>query len=408
MCCRSRGKIDLQYEFNNYVIDAERVELRYESKLVDIEPQVFDVLLHLIRNQDRVVSGDELFDTVWQGRVVSLSTLTTRINAARKAIGDNGTDQKLIKTINRKGYRFIGELKQTASGNNGQDDSPKVRHEGMRQEIKFCTSGNSARLAYARVGSGPPIMRVGSWFNHLEYDWDGPVWGHMMKWLASEYELLRYDMRGIGLSGSDMQDGSFESSINDIAAVVDAANLDKFVMYGQSDGVAMSIAYAVKYPERVSKLVLLNGFAQGAKIRGGNLDTAQVNAAISLMRPGFGLDNPLIRTMFTTLFIPHGTPEQVGWLQDLQTKSNSAENTIRNLEMSSQIDIVDLLSQVSVPTLVMHSRDDRVHPFAQSRMIAAGIPGAKFVALEGNNHILLEQDVDWPKFQSEFKTFVAS
>jgi DNA-binding winged helix-turn-helix (wHTH) protein/pimeloyl-ACP methyl ester carboxylesterase len=398
----------LQYEFNSYVIDTDRVELRYESKLVDIEPQVFDVLVYLILNQDRVISGDELFDSVWQGRVVSLSTLTTRINAARRAIGDNGTDQKLIKTVNRKGYRFIGELKRDSTTHKVESIAIKQPMEDMRQEIQFCTSGNSVRLAYARAGNGPPLMRVGSWFNHLEYDWDGPVWGHMMRWLASEYELIRYDMRGIGLSDSNMQEISFDACVRDIETVVDAAGLDKFVLFGESDGVAMSIAYAVKHPERVSKLILFNGYAQGAKIRGSNLDTAQVDASISLMRPGFGADNPMVRMMFSSLFIPHGTPEQISWLQDLQTKSDSSENSIRKLEMSSQIDIVDLLSQVSVPTLVMHCRDDILQPFGQGRLLAACIPRAKFVALEGTNHILLEQDKDWSTFQREFKAFTSA
>jgi DNA-binding winged helix-turn-helix (wHTH) protein/pimeloyl-ACP methyl ester carboxylesterase len=398
----------LQYEFNSYVIDTDRVELRHESRLVDIEPQVFDVLVYLILNQDRVISGDELFDSVWQGRVVSLSTLTTRINAARRAIGDNGTDQKLIKTVNRKGYRFIGELHQSTTTDNAKNNDAKVRREESRQEIQFCTSGNSVRLAYARAGSGPSIMRVGSWFNHLEYDWEGPVWGHMMKWLAREHELIRYDMRGIGLSDSDMQETSFDASVRDLEAVVDAARLDKFVLFGESDGVAMSIAYAVKHPERISKLILLNGYAQGAKIRRNNLDTAQVDAAISLMRPGFGVNNPLVRTMFSSLSIPEGTAEQIRWLHDLQIRSNSSENSIRKLEMSSQIDIVDLLSKVSVPTLVMHCRGDIMQPFDQGRLLAAGIPGAKFVALEGNNHILLEQDVDWPKFQKEFTVFASA
>jgi pimeloyl-ACP methyl ester carboxylesterase/DNA-binding winged helix-turn-helix (wHTH) protein len=398
----------LQYEFSGYAIDTDRVELRNDSKLVDIEPQVFDVLVYLIRNHDRVISGDELFDSVWQGRVVSLSTLTTRINAARRAIGDNGTEQKLIKTINRKGYRFVGELDKKPIHDKVESIAIKTSLEELLQEIQFCTSGNNVRLAYAKAGNGPPLMRVGSWFNHLEYDWDGPVWGHMMKWLASEHQLIRYDMRGIGLSDSDMQEISFDACVRDIETVVDAAGLDKFVLFGESDGAAMSVAYAVKHPERVSKLILLNGYAQGAKIRGGNLDTAQVDASISLMRAGFGADNPMVRMMFSSLFIPHGTPEQIRWLQDLQTKSNSSENSIRKLEMSSQIDIVDLLSQVSVPTLVLHCRDDILQPFGQGRLLAAGIPKAKFVALEGTNHILLEQDVDWLKFQREFKTFISA
>jgi DNA-binding winged helix-turn-helix (wHTH) protein/pimeloyl-ACP methyl ester carboxylesterase len=398
----------LRYAFGAYVIDTDRVELRRELELVNVEPQVFDVLVYLIRNQDRVVSADELFDRLWEGRVVSLSTLTTRINAARKAIGDSGAEQKLIKTLQRRGYRFVGAVQEIGADRAVLGHAAIPDGEGLHQEIQFCTSGNDVRIAYARAGKGPPMVRVGNWFHHLEHDWDSPVWGHMLKWLASEHELIRYDMRGIGLSDHDVQEISLDAFVRDVESVTNAAGLDQFVLFGASDGAAVSIAYAVRHPKRVSKLVLFGGYAQGGKLRGSDVESAKVDATIMMMRPGWGPDNPLMQRMFSSQFIPEGTPDQIRWLHDLQAKSDSSANTVRKLAMTSQLDIVHLLPQIAVPTLVMHCRGDSLHAFEQGRMLAARIPGAKFVALEGNNHILLEQDLDWPKFQREFTVFLAA
>ena len=299
----------MRYDFEDHVLDTERVELRRGPELVELEPQVFDLLVYLIQNQDRVISSDELFDAVWQGRIVSLSTLTSRINAARKAIGDSGAEQKLIKTIPRKGYRFTGQATSLAAED--QAVEPQQPESDLRQEIQFCTSGNGVRIAYATVGSGPPLVKAGNWLNHLEYDWESPVWSHMLRWMASEHQFIRYDARGNGLSDWEVQDISFDAFVRDLEAVVDAAGLKRFALFGASQGCAVSIAYAAKHPERVSKLVLYGGFARGRRLRGDPVDIEQADAMITLMRTGWGQENPAFRQVFTSLFVPGGTPEQM-------------------------------------------------------------------------------------------------
>jgi pimeloyl-ACP methyl ester carboxylesterase/DNA-binding winged helix-turn-helix (wHTH) protein len=396
----------LRYDFDGHVLDTERVELRRGTELVEMEPQVFDLLLFLIQNQDRVISSDELFDVVWQGRIVSLSTLTSRINAARKAIGDSGAEQKLIKTIPRKGYRFTGQATSVAAA-----EEPAVVEQTeseLRQEILFCTSGNGVRIAYAKVGSGPPLVKAGNWLNHLEYDWESPVWSHMLKWMATDRQLVRYDARGNGLSDWDVQDISFDAFVRDLEAVVDAAGLKRFALFGASQGCAVSIAYAAKHPERVSKLVLYGGFARGRRLRGDPVDIEQADAMITLMRTGWGQENPAFRQVFTSLFVPGGTPEQVRWFNDLQCNTTSPENAVRIRLVSDYMDVRKLLSQVTVPTLVLHCRDDAVQPFEEGRILAAGIPGARFVGLEGRNHLILETDPGWGKFQEEVAAFLAA
>jgi pimeloyl-ACP methyl ester carboxylesterase/DNA-binding winged helix-turn-helix (wHTH) protein len=387
----------LRLRFADCVLDLERVELRRAGSPVEVEPQVFEVLAHLIRNQDRVVGADELFDAVWQGRIVSLSTLTSRISAARAAIGDTGSEQRLIRTVARRGYRFVGDA---------ADETPPPA-PALHQEVQFCRSSDGVRLAWARVGSGPPIVKTGNWLNHIEYDWESPVWSHMLHWLANGRTLIRYDARGNGLSDWDVPEISFDAFVRDLEAVVDAAGLDRFTLFGASQGCAFSIAYAVKYPERVDKLVLYGGFARGRRLRGTAADREQAEAMLTLMRTGWGQDNPAFRQFFTSLFGPGGTPEQMEWFNELQRKTTSAENAVKLRLVSDYMDVVALLPQVRTPTLVLHCRDDAVQPVEEGRFIAAGIPRARFVGLDGRNHLILEADPGWPRLQQEVESFLA-
>jgi pimeloyl-ACP methyl ester carboxylesterase len=258
------------------------------------------------------------------------------------------------------------------------------------------------------VGSGSPLVKAGNWLNHLEYDWESPVWSHMLKWMAGGHQLIRYDARGNGLSDWDVQDISFDAFVRDLEAVVDAAGLKRFALFGASQGCAVSIAYAAKHPERVSKLVLYGGFARGRRLRGDPVDIEQADAMITLMRTGWGQENPAFRQVFTSLFVPGGTPEQVRWFNDLQLNTTSPENAVRIRLVSDYMDVRNLLSQVKAPTLVLHCRDDAVQPFEEGRILAAGIPGARFVGLEGRNHLILETDPGWGKFQEEVAAFLAA
>lgn len=401
--CRGAVEKHVLYRFAQYCVDTERIEIRSHADVVNVEPQVFDLLVYLIENRERVVSVDELFEQVWQGRIVSLSTLTSRINAARTAIGDTGRLQKKIKTVSRKGYRFVSELVH--------GDVPVLHAShpdvALRQDIRFCKSSDGVKIAYARVGSGPTIVKAGNWLNHLEYDWESPVWSHMLHWWAGQGELIRYDARGNGLSDWRVDDISFDAFVRDLEAVVDAADVDTFTLFGASQGCAVSIAYAVRHPERVRKLVLYGGFSRGRIVRGGEQDIAQIEAMLTLMRTGWGQENPAFRQVFTSLFVPDGTPEQMHWFNELQRNTTSPDNAVRIRRVSDMMDIRALLPKVRVPTLVLHCRDDAVQPFEEGRYIASLIPGAQFVGLEGRNHLILENDPGWLRFQDEVAAFMA-
>ena len=396
------------FSFENYALDCERRELRAHGAAVPVEPQVFDLLVYLIENRDRVVSKDDLIASVWSGRIVSDSTLDSRINAARKALGDSGEHQRLVRTIARKGFRFVGEVQAGPAAEPAAKTAARTAagpaRPTLNQEVHFCTAPDGVHIAYALAGQGPPLVKAANWLNHLEYDWQSPIWSHLLHELAARYQLIRYDERGNGLSDWDVQDISFEAFVRDLESVVEATKLKRFALLGISQGCAVSIVYAIRHPERVSHLVLYGGFARGRTRR----DPEHAKTLLSIVEQGWGKENPAFRQFFTSLFFPDGTPEQMQWFNDLQQMTTSTENALRIMRATGELDISDLLSQVKVPTLVLHCRNDAAVVFDEGRRLAAGIPGAKFVALESRNHLVLESEPAWEKFSSEMTSFLAT
>jgi pimeloyl-ACP methyl ester carboxylesterase len=277
------------------------------------------------------------------------------------------------------------------------------------QEIQFCMTPDGVQLAYARIGSGPPLVKTGNWMTHLEFDFESPIWRGLFRELSRDRTLVRYDARGNGLSDRDVEDVSQELFVSDLESVVDAAGLERFALLGISQGCAVSIAYAVRHPERVSHLVLVGGYPVGwAKRARTAAEKEQGQAMLTLMRLGWGQENPTFRQLFTSQFIPGGTKEQADWFNELQRISTSPEDAVRCLLAIGDADVSALLGQVSVPTLVMHARDDARVPFDQGRRLAAGIPGARFVPLASRNHLILEDEPAFPRFVQEIRAFLST
>jgi len=275
------------------------------------------------------------------------------------------------------------------------------------QQIRFCRSSDGVQIAYSCIGQGPPLVKTGNWMTHLEKDLESPIWRHLWRDLARDHTLLRYDARGMGLSDWDVDEISLDAFVRDMEAVIDAAGFERFDLLGISQGCAVSIAYAVRHPERVNRLVLYGGFALGAAKRTRNAaDKEQAAAMLTLMRLGWGQQNPAFRQMFTSQFAPDATKEQADCFNDLQRASCSPENAVRYLEAAGGIDVTELLGKVSVPTLVMHARDEVRVPFENGRRMAAGIPGARFVALQSRNHLILEDEPAYAPFRDEIRSFL--
>ena len=288
-----------------------------------------------------------------------------------------------------------------------QDRSAKRRPADLKHEINYCRARDGVRLAWAKVGQGPVLMKAANWLNHLEYDWESPVWHHILEALARRHTLIRYDARGNGLSDWDVDELSLDAWVRDLEAVVDAAGLQRFPLLGMSQGCAVCIAYVVRHPERVSHLALYGGFALGGRKRSPQ-EQAKRDAMTTLMRLGWGANEPTFRQIFTSLFIPEGTKEQVDSFNELQRKTTSPACAARYFEVVGDFDVRELLPKVTARTLVMHARDDMLCPIEAGRQMAAGIPNARFVAFPGRNHIFLEDEPARDRFFEELELFFAT
>jgi pimeloyl-ACP methyl ester carboxylesterase/DNA-binding CsgD family transcriptional regulator len=275
------------------------------------------------------------------------------------------------------------------------------------QRIRYLRTGDGVQLAWAEAGAGPVLIKAANWLTHLEYEWESPVWRHWIRFFSNHFRFVRHDERGCGMTDWNVGDLSFERWVEDLEAVVAVADpQEPFGLLGISQGAATCLAYAVKHPERVSKIVLYGGYARGTFRRGDPDKERLYRALIDMTRLGWGRDNPAFRQVFTSRFIPGATDEQVGWFNDLCRKTTSPEIAARLLETRATIDVVELLGKVRAPTLVLHSRDDDVIPILEGHILAAGIPGAQFIELDSKNHILLETEPAWERFCNEVLGFM--
>lgn len=278
------------------------------------------------------------------------------------------------------------------------------------QPIRFCSARDGTQLAWTSQGSGPPLVLVGRWMTHLEFEMEPGSWSRrIFDALSAEHTLIRYDARANGLSDWNVDDISFEAWVSDLESVLDAAGVGRCALLGVSQACAVSIALAVRQPERVSHLVLYGGFARGFNRRSPSQDQKDTRAAMTtLMRIGWGQDNPAFRQLFTTQFIPDSSRAQQDWFNELQRRAASPANAVRYSDTAADIDVGDLLPRIGAPTLVMHSRSDARIAFELGRRLAAGIPGARFLPIESRNHVPLEHEPAFGQFIDETLAFLRS
>ena len=282
-----------------------------------------------------------------------------------------------------------------------------IPRRGLRkQRIGFCRASDGARIAYATMGEGRPLVKAANWLNHLELDWGSPVWGPTFDVCGSGRQFIRYDERGNGLSDWDVDDISFEAFVRDLETVVDALGLEKFPLLGISQGCAVSVEYAARHPERVSGLILLAGYPSGWRITGSAEEQRCREAVMTLTKDGWGTANPAYRRIFSQTFMPDAKPELLEWFDEFQRQTTTAENSIRFQEAFGHIDVRDSLARVKAPTIVFHTIGDQRIPISQGRKLAAGIEGAEFVPLESNNHVILSHEPAWRICVEKSKAFL--
>ncbi len=274
------------------------------------------------------------------------------------------------------------------------------------QTIGFCRSRDGVRIAHARIGTGPPIVKAANWLNHLELDWQSPIWSQTFQRLAERRTFVRYDERGNGLSDWDVAEISFEAFVRDLEAVVDALGLERFPLLGMSQGCAVCVDYAVRHPERVSALILIGGYAAGWRLGASPEERERREAVMTLTRLGWGTNNSAYRHIFSQTFMPDGTPDELAWFDEFQRQTTSAENAVRFQDAFGNIDVRHLLGAVEAPTLVLHARHDQRITLQQGRELAIQIHGARFVALESRSHIILGHEPAWEVCMTEIDRFL--
>ncbi len=279
-------------------------------------------------------------------------------------------------------------------------------HVKKQQQIQFAQAQDGTHIAYATTGDGPVMVKAANWLSHIEHDWDCPVWRHWMTDLSGSHSLVRYDERGCGLSDQQVDDLSFDSWVSDLETVVDTMGLERFPLLGISQGGAVAMAYAVKHPERVSHLILYGAYARGRLVRDRSPEAKEEAATMrKLIQLGWGREHDAFRQVFACQFMPDGSLADLQAFNELQRISCSAENAANFLDEFNRINVLHLAPKIKCPTLVLHAKGDLRVAYDEGRLIASKIPGARFVPLDSNNHILLKEPA-WDVFMSEVNGFL--
>jgi len=287
-----------------------------------------------------------------------------------------------------------------------EDIQPTKKPE-LSQVIRFCTAPDGVRLAYATVGQGPVLVKAANWLSHLEHDWSSPVWRHWMTGLAGNHTLVRYDERGCGLSDWNVNEFNLDAWVLDLETVVDTLGLERFPLLGLSQGASIAIEYAVRHPEKVSHLILYGGYMRGRLQRNPTPQQQEESEVLlQLIRIGWGREHPAFRQVFSSLFLPDGTPEQIDAFNELQRISSSPEIAAKTVQGFQHINVYEQAKRIIQPTLILHAKEDMRIPFEEGRLLAATIPNARLVSLESRNHILLENEPAWGHFLQEMDNFL--
>lgn len=394
------------YRFGPFRLEPRERLLARGEESVPLTGKAFATLLFLVERHGRLVPKQELMDAVWPDTVVEENNLDRNLSMLRKALGEQANGEPYIQTVPRSGYRFVAAVTQNEV--ESFDPAPSTE-PAPKQEIRFCITPDKTRLAYSHCGTGHPIVKVANCFTHLNFEWESPIWRHWVRDLPKGHCIFRYDGRGSGLSEWDVQDVSFEAWIQDLETVVDAAGLKKFVLFGHSQGGAVAIAYALRHPERVSHLVLCGGYSRGVFHRGVP-DHIEIRRALeTLVQVNWGRTNPAFYQLVTDMYIPeNASPADKNWFVELQRVSISTANLVRYMQTCDDINVRPQLAELSVPTIVFHADRDRIAPAQEGRILAAEIPGARFVPLPTGNHVLLGDEPAWQVFTRELEEFLGA
>lgn len=366
------------YAFAGHVLDVKRHALTRNGETVQVEPQVFDLLRLLAENAGSLVTKDQLIDAVWGGRIVSEATVSARINAARTAVGDTGKDQKVIRTVPRRGFEMVADVTT-------QTPAPQAKPD-LDQTIRYVASADGTNIAWSSTGTGPPLMFAWHHLSHLEKDLDVDLIRPWIMALAEHHRLIRFDIRGAGLSDRIKPEDTMEQHLEDMIAVADAAGLERFPIVAVLQAASVAIRLVARYPGRISRLVLMNSYARGRALRESAPEAPENDPFIALLKSGAWGDpsNGFMRA-WATMVLPMASFDETTELIELFAYAGSTEDALVQRRLIDTLDVRGDLAKVDVPTLVIHSRLCPIHPATEGRRVAAGIPGAEFLEVDSSN-----------------------
>ncbi|TDL91484.1 alpha/beta fold hydrolase [Meridianimarinicoccus aquatilis] len=389
---------EMRYVFADCDLDLGRHELWRNGARVHVEPQVFGLIACLVRASGALVAYDDVMADVWGDRIVSDATVAARVSAARAALGDDGKRQAIIRTVNRRGLQLVADVKALPPG-----FAEHAARPDLRQTVRLTSSRDGTGIAWASLGEGAPVLRGGHWLGHLEHDLSSPVWRPLLERLSSGRRLIRYDPRGTGLSERCLNGATVEQLADDMEAVADAADLERFPIVAMSQSVPAALTLAARHPARVSGLVLLNGLVQGSTARG---EIELTDTMVGMIRTGWGVPGSAFMRALATVFVPDATQAEVDSLVEMQALSATPEVAAEIRAMIGDIDVRHCLAEVACPTLVMHCTGDQVQNCEQSKQIASNIRHAEFGQLDSANHALVPSDPAWAVFLSRVDGFL--
>jgi len=389
------------YRIADYLLDLGTHRLSRAGRAIHLEPQVFDLIALLAARAPDMVGYEDLVAQIWEGRIVSDATIAARISAARTALGDDGKRQAVIRTHVRRGIQLVVPVVTERGG--AVTDAPEPVANARGQTLRYARSGDGTGIAYAEIGEGPPLLRGGHWMSHLEQDWTSPVFGPLLDRLAQRRRLIRYDPRGTGLSERSLNGAGLEQLVDDMEAVADAAGLDRFAIYALSQSVPVALAFAARHPDRVSRMILSNGFVQG-ELACGEVDRTE--ALVAMIRAGWGIPGSGFMQAVATVFMPRSTPQELESLVQTQSASATPDVAADLRRMIAGIDVTGILDKVTCPVLVSHATGDAVQSSEQSKIIAAQVRHAGLCFWDTPNHVVPPSDPVWEACLRAFDGFL--
>ena len=373
--------------FDEFELDSARRELRVDGAVQTLQPQVFDLLIYLVENRERVVPKGELLEALWPDSVVTESSIQRAVSLARSALGDRGAE--LIQTFPRQGYRFIGKVEAKRSGSKRLTLQPKY------------TKSGDVHIAYATFGSGDiDIVVVNGWIMPMRAMFQYQRPRGTLEALSKIGRVIMFDKRGTGLSDRVKELPSHEQRMDDLRVVLDACGSERAILIGLSEGGALAMLYAATYPERAQGLILSGAFARmtNAPNYPFGYPAEAMEKLRGYIRGGWGKGASL-RAISPSQATD---PEFVEWVTFAEQEGASPGGALDLLDMNLRIDLRALLPAIRVPTAVLQAADDRmIHP-GNGPYLAKHIEGARYVEVACDDHLFflrglshLLEAVDW-------------